>query len=339
MGIGMLGFIGLQEESSWGTAITTNSRHYIPAFSETLTFGMDRINVKNIIANLAEPDDFQGINNVAGNIQVPANPETLWFLARGLLYDGSSNATLTYSAGIWTSEYVTPETNWSPLCPVPSYTCEIYRDVTSSFFYTGFAISKIDISIEPNKATTLDVSVLAGNANIGSKTTPYFDEQVRPFAFDTASVVIAGSPTDLIETLTISIDNNLELSHVLNSSRMPYKIRRNSSQSVRLQGTLDFSTLAEYQKFINQEEYTIAITMRQVNSSLLHLEFPRIAYTSFTANLIGQERVVAQFEAFAKYSVTSNTSFLLKVKDVTDYDYFVIGDASKGIIGTGKIGF
>src|SRR5437667_6229615 len=140
MSYGFGGHIGLAREVSWGTPVAPSSGSFLEALSENVTLAIDRFQAKHIFGGaLAEPDDLQGLRRIEGDIVAPAHPLQVGYFLKGAL-GLTSSITVVLSGFLWESDF-RPQTDTTSddgiNNPLPSYTFEIFRDVTSAHRYAG----------------------------------------------------------------------------------------------------------------------------------------------------------------------------------------------------------
>lgn len=292
MGYGFLGHIGLAKETNWGSG--TAATDYVEALSEDLTLSIERFTHKNIFSSSGEPDDTPGLRRIAGTIVIPAHPVSLGHFLKGVLHSKDVSST----GGMFRNDFVTTSggSDFSAEVPLQPFSFEIFRDVTSSVQYTGCVIDQLTISIRNGAAVTATANIIGRGSRTIAKTAPTFPSSPsKPFAFDTVSLSLGGAGTALIESMDVSIANNLEAMGALNLSTDVAKVRRNDFQMVNVTGTLDFNSMTEYQKFVDQTEQRMTVSMTKAASFAMVIDVPRLVYTAFPLGIPGKERIVVDF--------------------------------------------
>ncbi len=299
---GFLGFIGLAKEGTWGTAVAATD--YTEAFSENVTLTKERFELKDISGSYAEPDDAVGLDRVAGDIVVPGYPTILGQLLKSTFNTVSGSTVL--SGFLYRTDFITTTSEFSTTAATQPYTLEIFRDVTSSNQYAGCMVSRLQMAIAPNAPLRLTASWIGKSAGLISKTTPTFTgSPLAPFTFDTCSVSIGGSATARMESVDVTIDNQLSGTPALNASALISRIYRSSAQIVTISGQFYFADVAEYQDFVNQTERAIKLTMTKASSFQFVVEMPRVVYTAFPLGASGRDRLTVSFTGKARYLTSS----------------------------------
>jgi hypothetical protein len=294
MGYGFNGFIGLGRETGWGSAVAATD--FIEAMSEDLSATLERFGYKAMIASMGEPDDATGLLRVAGSIRAAAHPGNLAQLLRGVLH---SFNTTSATGPLYTHAFVTTSggADFSSEVPHQPYSFEVFRDVTSSVRYAGCLIDTLTFNFNTQGAVMVEAGIIGRSAAQLSKSAPTFPNSPtpKPFTFDTVSLSVGGAGTSLIETLSVQIQNNFEGLGALNLSQYIAKVRRGNHQMVNIQGTMDFSTMGEYQKFIDQTEQRLTVSVTKTGSAQLVIDVPRMVYTAFPLGVPGRERLTVSF--------------------------------------------
>ena len=308
MGYGFVGFVGIAKESTWGTPVAVASGDFIEALSENLTLVIDRFDTRNIAGKYSEPDDTTGLRRVEGELVAMGHPHYFGYFLRGLTNSGSISVVL--SGFLWKHTYLTPTADASTLAPVPSYTVEVFRDVTSAHRYAGAVFNRGVLAVQPNQDLRTTLSVIAKTSSVISKSTPtYTTSPVDPFTFDSCSVSIAGAATPYVEGLTLTLDNQLVAVNALANTNEVVAIKRNGPQLSLLAGTFTFENLTEYNAFVQQSEQAWKIAFFRAQSFALVFDFPRVIYTAHPLGVPGRERLTVAFEAKARYHAGSLTAY------------------------------
>src|SRR3990167_33008 len=309
---GFLGFIGLAKESTWGTAV--GATDYIEAFSESLNLSKDRFPLKNMFAVYAEPDDAVGLDRVAGDIVCAGYPRALGWLLKGVMNSTSGSTVL--SGFLYTTRFISTQSEFSATAPSQPFTFEVFRDVTSSVQYAGCVVQRLQLALQPNAPLQLTASLIGKSAAVIAKTTQTFvGSPLAPFTFDTCSVSVGGAGTARMESVRVTVDNMMEPIPALNATATIARIRRRDSQSVTIEGTYDFTDITEYNDFVNQTERAMKFTLTKANSFQFVMEMPRVVYTAFPTPVSGRGRLTGAFAGEARDLTSSNLAVDFSLTD------------------------
>lgn len=302
-GYGFAGHIGLGKESAWGTAVAATD--YIEAMSESLSESRDRYDVKNIVGRYAEPDDMAGLRRIGGDVTFAAHPEVAPLAFLGTM--GIHSQTIVLSDFLYTHEFTMATAEDGANNPLPPFTFEMFRDVTSSQRYEGVQFSRLQLACAPNQDLRLTASLIGKSSTSAiSKTSPsYVTSPTDPFAFDTCSLSFGGAAIALVEAFNLTLDNQLEGVPALNASTTIARVRRTGPQLVRLSGSIAFENITDHQRFINQTEIAVSAYFTRADSHSLLVELPRFVYSAFPLGAAGRERLVVAFEGLCRYHTGS----------------------------------
>ena len=302
MSYGFRGHCGLARETTWGTAVAATD--YFHALSESIVHSIERFNVRNIIGGMYEPDDETGLTRNAGDIVLAAHPVSIGHMLYGVF--GVNSITVVLSGVLFSNRFTPATTDANSLHPLPAYTLEIFRDVTSSQQYTGVNFNTIQLAVSPNQDLRLSAGIIAqGRNNIAATTPSYPGSPTGVFKFDTCSVGIGGAGINRVEALSFSFANQLEGVPALNASTNIARIKRTGSQTVRLGGTIAFEDQTQKQDFIAQTERQILVHFTRTASFALTIDIPRFVYTSFPDQITGRDRLTVDFEGMGRYHTGS----------------------------------
>lgn len=304
-GYGMEGHIGIGLETVWGTAVASSD--YFEALSESIVTNIDRFEFKNIINGLYEPDDAAGLHRHEGDIVLAGHPIPMGYFLRGCL--GTNTASLMGS-GLTRNIFSFRTSDAGANNPLTPYTLEIFRNAatatSSAFRYSGAQFRSLTLAAAPNQDLRLTVGVIAQDRSFITDTVATFPASpTYPFTFDSCSIQLAGAATALIEAFTLSLDNQLEGVAALNNSSIIARVRRTGPQMIRLSGSIEFNSHAEFNDFVNQTERQFIANFTRANSFSCLIDLPRIVYRAYPIQTPGRDRLVTAFEATARYHTGS----------------------------------
>ena len=320
MSYGFAGYIGIGKvTASSGLTAAQTTTDYIKALSEAINLDYDRFQTTNIHGNYYEPDDEAGMGRVSGNIVVPVHPVSFGHILMGTF--NRSTVTTVLSGFLWKSVFTTVSSDAASDSAGQPFCFEVNRDSSSSFRYAGINITTLEINYAPNQDVRATVGVVGRNASSVTKTTPTFpSSSSSPFTFDTLSLSTGGTGTTKIEALRISIDNQIEgLATLGNNTNIIRTIRR-GPQTIRLAGTMNFTSFTDYNNFVNQTEQEWIVSVFKASSFQLDITLPRVVLNTFPINMSGRERISVNFTGMARYHTGSGTAINIALT-TTKSDY------------------
>lgn len=303
---GFEGHIGIANEASWGTAV--GATDYMEAMSESLQETIERFPTRNIISRFSEPDDMGGLKQVAGDLVIAANPISVGWLLKGATGVQSNSAVL--SGFLHTHEFTFGTSDTGANNPLDPFTLEVYRGVTSAQQITGVQMGRLQLALSPNAPLMATASIIGKAVTDIAKTTASFPgSPVDPFAFDTASLQLAGAASAFVEGFTLELDHGLQGVPSLNNSRTIAKVRRQNVAIARVSGTLAFENNIDLNRFRDETEIALKVNMTRANSFSMLIDIPRMIYSTFPLSMQGRDRLLVGFNGMARYHTGSAQSF------------------------------
>lgn len=299
MAYGMAGYMGVAKETTWGTAVTANC--FMELMSEGLTVAIDRYDTRNVFNGLSEPDDTTGLIRIEGETVHPGIPESIGLLLNaGMGFVTTTSITATHAQHVFQCR----NTDIGSLSPLPSYTVEMFRDVTSAQQYAGCVAGQLTFACQPNQDLRTTVNwvgrTATNKARIAAASVLFPTSSTQPFTWDSCSISVAGVGTDIIESFTLEINNNLEAVSALNATTAIARMQRTNPVSVMLSGQASFTNIDQYLDFINQTERAFTINFFRAQSFSLLFNLPRCVYTTYPLSMSGRNRITVGFEAKAR---------------------------------------
>lgn len=318
MSYGFAGYFGLKRETTWGSGAAADN--FIEILNENITLTKDRFDYKNVINTMAEPDDIAGMNRISGDVSFACNPENIGFM----LMSTFNQVTTTSLAAAFNKHVFTQPTDsgsaFSNESPSVPYTLEIFRDVGTATQYAGGLVTGLSFNYAQNQDVRCTASFLCrGTSEVAKQSATFPNSPTKPFKFDQVSLSIGGSATTKIETLTIKIDNQYEGLGSLNLSNDIAKVRRNGFQTVAIDGTIDYSDMAEYKNFVDQTEQKMVVSALIASSFQLIIDVPKMVYTAFPLGIAGRNRNLVSFTAKGFYHSGSGTGIQATLTTISSY--------------------
>lgn len=304
------GHIGIGKETTWGTGVAASD--YVEAMEENMPIGIDRFETKTIIGTYAAPDDSAGLHRIQGSLTVPVHPVTIGYFLHGAF--GQNSVTEVLSGFLWTHKFNIQQSDTATNAALPGYTLEVHRDVTSSQQFAGCLFSQLEFNLAPNQDLRCTAQIIGkSHAQIAATTPTFPGSPTFPFLFDTASISIGGVASELFESVSVMLNNNLEAVPALNNSNVISRIKRAGFPLVTISGTMEFTDETELNNFVNQTEQAITLSVTKADSFQLVFDLPRVVWTAFPVAMSGTGRIVVDVEGRARYHTGSATQMEVRL--------------------------
>lgn len=317
MSTGMLGWIGIAKQNSFGTA--SSSYYYLDFLSESLAPDIETIRLEGIRQRFAEGPSLEGYEEIVGDVAMELSP----LMAGHFLRAVTNNSTVTAVDSSFSHKFLPAQSDWTADCTLPPYTIQVNKDTTESFEFTDSIVNKVEFTLEPNDVLKMTAGIIARTTSLMTAAGPSY-VAATPWAWHVMSATMVGSAFGDFEALTISLENPAEGRKLMNATKRVAKLKRTGFQEVRISGTMDFETNSQWEVFKAQTERAFVGYFGLMTSSgpTLKIDIPNLRYTALNPNVDGPGPISVDFDADGKYDVTSNYAIeFTLVNTFADYDY------------------
>lgn len=309
MTYGMRASLGLNFQNSYGTALTS-SLYWLPFMSEGVTLTKNQLVSQALRGVYDEGAHYEGTNEIAGDIEMEANPLSLGVFLKALC----GNPTTVTSGGVYTHTFKPRTSDFDQYAlGIPFTLVKNTGDTGSMHQYYDLVATALNLSVANGEFLKTTLSVLGGKfAQVGSIAPSYPGES--KWTWDVTSVSVAGTANGDIKELGLTLDETGENHYTLNGSKYPSRTKRSGFRTLAIDGTLVFENQTEYQQFISQSERALIVHLRtgnQIQSGYYEaftIKVPGLRYAEFPITADGPGKIEAAFSAKGVYSVSSQTA-------------------------------
>ena len=317
MATGALGYMAISPQNSFGTAQASFSG--VPFVSETLVHRLDKLPVQGIRATLIEAGAVPGIERSEGDVVVEPDPCGIGWFLRGIFGEPVSTLTNT-DAGQYTHVFNMKFTDWTQKCCVPASTLWVWRGTQDGFQFTDLVFPRMTLTIDANALVRATFSAIGRTVSLTNQASVISNSMFqgatdKPFAWNVASVSIAGTAPEVYESLTWTVDGMVEGVVVLDATRKYNKFGRRDRPTIRANGRIDLENLDEYDRFAAQSTNRLFVNLRPMvgtsgNGQML-IDIPSFEYDSVDAQVGGPGRVSVDWTGRALYNTGSATAMTI----------------------------
>ncbi|MCF3934349.1 phage tail tube protein [Acuticoccus sp. M5D2P5] len=249
-------------ESTYGTTPGSPSMLALRHTSSSLQLNKDNF-VSNEIRNDRQIEDMRhGTKQVGGDIGIE--------LSYGAFDDILESALF----GSWATDVLKAGT------AVKSFTMERqFGDIGQYEVFTGCLANTFSLSISPNAMVTGTIGIMGKDATLSGTSlgAPGAAASNPPFDGFSGTLSEGGSAIANVSALELTLDNGITPAFVIGSDVTPQMIAGRSN----LTGTLTayFEDLALLNKFIDETESSLELTLEGASGGDLTITIPRIKYT------------------------------------------------------------
>jgi hypothetical protein len=194
------------------------------------------------------------------------------------------------------------------LSALPPYSVELFRGVGSAFIITDAVFNSLTIDITAGQLAQVTASVLGRTQTFAAKNTPSFDN-LAPLGWNVTSISLAGVGNVNFENLSITLDNAVEGRVLIDSTTTIAKYKRSGGfRNVRVSGTLDFETAAEFENFKNFTEQVLVVRLQDssvTSLNTLEISIPSLVYEAYPVNIGGPGLITSDFTGRGIYNIGS----------------------------------
>jgi len=185
-----------------------------------------------------------------------------------------------------------------------------FSDIARYQLFTGGIVNTMSLDIKPNGMVTGSFGMLFKDMSSGAgdyvTDTPSVVGTTAPFDGFTGSITEGGAAIATVSGLTLNLDNGFERNFVLMSNANPQVTSGKSNITGTV--TLFFEDSTEYDKFVDETESEIVITLQDLDANTIEIDLPRIKYTSAETpvNSDGATIITMNFQALDDSGEASN---------------------------------
>lgn len=189
-----------------------------------------------------------------------------------------------------------------------------FNDISRYQRFTGSVLNTWSLEVNPNAMVTGSFGFICKDMDASTGT--YVDTASltdastnTPFDGFTGSITEGGSSIATVSAFSMSLDNGFERNFVLMSSTNPQVTSGKSNITGSV--TLYFEDTTEYEKFVNETESSLVITLEDVDGNSYEIDLPRIKYTSADVPVNSDGAVMITMNYQALYDDTDESNIVI----------------------------
>lgn len=294
-------------ESTYGVTPTAD-----PEFTDirhtgtTLGLGKEGFTSEELHADRGIRDFRHGVKSVAGDINVELSYGT---------FDAILEAVLL---GTWTADVLKAGTTRRSFSILRHFTDQASGDKPYHLF-SGVEFNTLNLTIPASGMVTGSFGAVGKGQSIltdlSSLGTPTFTDPttVAPFDSFTGSITEAGSDISVVTEVSLSLANGLAPRNVVGSDEtiLPSIGRSNLTGSI----TAYFENAVLLEKFLNETESSLVVTLEDPAGNTYTIELPRIKYNGGQPDVSGEGSITINFPIQALYNVADLSNVVITRAD------------------------
>lgn len=276
---GALTYVGIQAESSWGTAIATPALVALPYTGFSINTVKDVYEDESVQADRMIRYAVHGNHHVQGDIDVNLTHANYDALFESLLWGAFTSNVLKTGT---TRKSFLVEAGYTDIGQFISYTGVMVDKLTLTVPTSGFVTAKFTVI---GKDETVDDATLDANATLTDATVR------QPYVHNGGTFNESGSGTSVITALTLNVDNGYTANFSLGSNYA----RDITPSFAKVSGTASvwFEDETIYNKFLAETNSSLSFTLTD-GTNTLQFNIPKVKYTGGNKSVQGQGPVTIE---------------------------------------------
>jgi len=289
-------------ESVYGTTPSTPTWTPIPHTGTTLNMSKDAVESEKLRGDRQVEDFRHGNKTIGGDISCE------------LEYAAFDDLLEAVMCGTWDTDVLKSGTTRR------SFTIERkFNDLDTPEYHrhTGCEFNSMAVSVAPNQMATATFSIVGKDLSVNttevSGSTYSADSGNTPFDSFTGSISEGGSAIATVTAIEFTIENGIEPLFSVGSDTT----NRPSIGKSRVTGSLTtyFDSKALYEKFLNETESEIVLTLTDVDGNDYQFDIPRVKYNSGQPDVSGEGAVTIAMDFVALYNDADESQLLITRTD------------------------
>jgi len=291
-------------ETTYGTTPATPTWKPIPHTGTTLNMSKDAVESEKLRGDRQIEDFRHGNKTIGGDISCELEYEAFDDLLEAVMCGGWDTDVLKSGT---TRRSFTLEREFNDLA-----TPEYHR-------HTGCEFNSMAVSVAPNQMATATFSIVGKDLTIDtaevSGSTYSADVGNTPFDSFTGSITEGGSSIATVTAIEFTIENGIEPLFSVGSDTT----NRPSIGKSRVTGSLTtyFDSKALYEKFLNETESEIVLTLTDVDGNSYQFDIPRVKYNTGQPDVSGEGAVTISMDFVALYNDADGSQLVITRTDAT----------------------
>lgn len=300
--------IGIAMQTSFGTAANVGSLHQIPILNEGFGLNQEELLSKNMYGRFEEGDSYSGKRQYGDQLECEAQPKFLGELLTAVVND----ATVATSGSLKTYTFAPRTGDWDQYAPNRPFSYYKYlAEAGSAQLFYDLVGSRLELQLSEGGL------LIARMGAVGGKTSAVASQALtadsgRRWPWNQASLSLNGAANALISDLSLVHDEGINPKWLLDGSLTASRVVRENNRTVRVSGTLLFSSQAELDNFKAEVTQPFVFTIQDTTTAVqsgyynqLQVSIPTWRWIQFPIPIRGPQALEVQFSARGQYNAGS----------------------------------
>ena len=289
-------------ENTYGTTPSTPTWTPIPHTGTSLNMSKDAVESEKLRGDRQIEDFRHGNKTIGGDISCE------------LEYEAFDDLLEAVMCGTWDTDVLKSGTTRR------SFTIEReFGDLATPEYHrhTGCEFNSMAVSVAPNQMATATFTIVGKDLEVATSevagSTYSADVGNTPFDSFTGSITEGGSAIATVTAIEFTIENGIEPLFSVGSDTT----NRPSIGKSRVTGSLTtyFDSKALYEKFLNETESEIVLTLTDVDGNDYQFDIPRVKYNSGQPDVSGEGAVTIAMDFVALYNDADGSQLVITRTD------------------------
>lgn len=289
-------------ENTYGTTPSTPTWTPIPHTGTTMNMSKDAVESEKLRGDRQVEDFRHGNKTIGGDISCE------------LEYEAFDDLLEAVMCGTWDTDELKSGTTRR------SFTIERkFNDLATPEYHrhTGCEFNSMAVSVAPNQMATATFTIVGKDLEVATAevagSSYSADAGNTPFDSFTGSITEGGSAIATVTAIEFTIENGIEPLFSVGSDTT----NRPSIGKSRVTGSLTtyFDSKALYEKFINETESEIVLTLTDVDGNDYQFDIPRVKYNSGQPDVSGEGAVTISMDFVALYNDADGSQLVITRTD------------------------
>ena len=300
--------IGIAMQNSFGTAAAVGSIHHIPVLNEDYGLKQEELLSRNLNGRFDEGDSYSGKRQYGGQLEAEAQPKMLGVL----LTAGINDATAATSGSLRTYTFTPRTGDWDRYAPNRPFSYYKYlADGGSAQLFYDMIGSRFELQLQEGGFLTARLAAVGGKTSAVASQSLTADSG-RRWPWNQSSLSLGGTANGEVSEFSLVHDEGINPRWFLNGSLYAGMAKREQSRTVRVSGTMLFSTYAEFNNFVNETSQVLVLTIQDTTTAVqsgyynqLQISIPSFKWTDMPIPVRGPTALELSFSGRGVYNTGS----------------------------------
>lgn len=309
MATGIQGYIGIGKETAWGTPVASTT---FVSSMESISEERERLREAMTFGTRSTLPAVEGRTRITGGLtDIEARPDFLGVFLRAAL-----GAPATTGASPYEHVFTTDTAKHSAEAALPPYSVTVQRG-SLRHRYSGGQLNQLTLAQAADGPLTLEADWIFKGVTDVATTETIALETNRRFIFRDLAVTKGGTAFPYLESLGVTIANNLEAEETLNGEREISAVDFNDKLAITADMTLTFRDATTYADFKAATTSAWSFVWTNPEGQILTIAIPKLQIDTWAAPISGPGRMTVDVTATAEFDQAAGHEIEITLENET----------------------